>query len=121
MANKDDIDKALACIGFLFEAVSDPEFGERYPDENAECRRRLGAGWNFMTVMQWLSGKKAVAAIQAFPKSVEFGQLSGQQLMIFHHLAMQFCAEHDASGAVQKSGLARSLAKLFQSLNATRH
>lgn len=83
MANIEDTQKALACIEFLFEAVSDPQFSERYQDENAECRRRLGAGWNFMTVMQWMSWKKAVAAINAFSDEVTLGQLHGQQLMFF--------------------------------------
>lgn len=112
--------KVITCMTLIHEVATDPAFPSRYPDPGAECRRRLGAGWNLMTVMQWMTGKKAVAAISALPLEVEVGGLSGQALMLFHYVAMEFCAEHDASAAAT-GGRGLSLADIFNSERSKLH
>lgn len=73
-----------------------------------------------MTVMQWMSGKKAVAAIKALPMEVNVGGLSGQALMLFHYVAMEFCVEHDASAAAT-GGRGQSLAGIYNSVRSKLH
>lgn len=65
-----------------------------------------------MAVMQWLSGKKAVAAIKALSLEINLGGLSGEALMLFHYVAIEFCAEHEASAAAT-GGRRQSLAQIY--------
>lgn len=110
--SEEDRRKVISCMTLIHEVATDPTFSSRYPDPVAQCRRRLGPGWNLMTVMQWMTGKKAVAAIGTLPPEVEVGGLSGQALMLFHYVAMKFCAEHAASAATT-GGRWLSLADIF--------
>lgn len=97
--SEEDRRKVISCMTLIHEAATDPTFSSRYPDPAAQCRCRLGPGWNLMAVMQWMTGKKAIAAIDALPPEIKIGGVSGQALMLFHYVAMEFCAEHDASAA----------------------
>lgn len=102
--SEDDRRKVITCITLMHEIATDPSLANRGDDLSAECRRRLGAGWSLMAVMQWMTGKKAVAAIGTLPPEVKIGGLSGDALMHYHYLALEFCAEHDASAAATGRG-----------------
>lgn len=99
-----DAQKTLEALTVAGIAVQNPDLP--LAKLNLEGRNRIGAGWTFMTCMQWLTGKKAWAAIEALAENGVMTADGKARILILVKFAAEVC-QHTGSSAGVDDTLAR--------------
>lgn len=60
-------------------------------------RARLGAGWTYLSAIQWLTGKRAWAVVQALNESDRIGGLTAKQAQVLIGFSSEFCQAFNLS------------------------
>jgi hypothetical protein len=110
-----DAQKTLGALTIVGIALENPALP--LATLNLEGRTRIGAGWTFMTCMQWLTGKKAWAAIEMLSESGAMTAEAKAKILILIKFAAEFC-QHTGSSASVDDTLSRLRSKHRQQMKA---
>lgn len=94
-----DREKTEACVAIIARTVL---LGDASSDEiKTLVRQRLGVGWTLVSVMQWLTGKRAWQCIEAIPDGGMVGEHSKLVAQMAVRIAASTCREFDMSAGVE--------------------
>lgn len=87
MAPLSDLDKTLICIRLVMDIVKNPSGNISELEDG--LRRSLGTGWSVVSALQWLTGKRSIASLEAVPPDFRYAGLGKPELLSLHAVATE--------------------------------